>query len=612
MPPSVAPFEPATFLKTLTQRPGVYQMLGEEDEVLYVGKAKNLRKRVASYFRSSGLSVKTQALVSRIRNIHVTVTETEVEALILEQNLIKQERPPFNILLRDDKSYPYIFLSEGEPYPRLSFHRGLKRRKGRYFGPYPNTHVVRESLVFLQKTFRVRQCEDSFFRNRSRPCLQYQIKRCTAPCVGLVSEEDYRHDVHLTELFLEGKGDEVIRELERDMDAYAAELEFERAAEVRDRIVALRQLGAEQVIEAGQGNVDVLAAAVAGDIACVHLLFIRQGRILGSRGFYPKTALADDRQALLGEFISQLYLTSGSPGGLPREIIAEISADEASLLSDAISQALDSRVTVKTSVRGTRAKWLELAARTAEQNLASRLASRQTVANRLDALRDALGLDATPERIECFDISHSSGEATVASCVVWGPEGAIKSDYRRFNIEGVAAGDDYAAMAQALERRYKRLQQGEGKLPDVLLIDGGKGQLRMASEVLNNLGVQGVVLVGVAKGSTRKPGMETLLLATQDGERILHTDTPALHLIQQVRDEAHRFAITGHRQRRDKKRRESPLENIEGVGPKRRRELLRYFGGYGEVEKASVTDLMKVPGISRKVAEAIYSTLHNE
>ena len=606
------PFDAKSFLATLTQRPGVYQMLGESEQVLYVGKAKNLRKRVASYFRSSGLSPKTQALVGRIHNIQVTVTDTEVEALILEQNLIKQNRPPFNILLRDDKSYPYIFLSQGEPYPRIGFHRGLKRKKGRYFGPYPNANAVRESLVFLQKTFRVRQCEDSFFRNRSRPCLQYQIKRCTAPCVALVSEEDYSRDVHMTELFLAGKGDEVIRELEQDMDAYAAELSFERAAEVRDRIVALRQLQAEQVIEAGQGNVDVLAAAVAGDIACVHLLFIRQGRMLGSRGFYPKTPLADDPPALLGEFISQLYLTGGATGDLPREIIADIPVDEAPLLSDAISQAFGRRVAVKTSVRGTRAKWLELASRTAEQNLASRLASRQTVTNRLEALREALGLEAAPERIECFDISHSSGEATVASCVVWGAEGAIKSDYRRFNIDGVAAGDDYGAMAQALERRYRRLQQGEGALPDVLLIDGGVGQLRMASEVLNNLGVQGVILVGVAKGATRKPGMETLLLATADGERVLRTDTPALHLIQQIRDEAHRFAITGHRQRRDKKRRESPLENIEGVGPKRRRELLRYFGGYGEVEKASVTDLMKVPGISRKVAEAIYSALHNE
>ena len=605
-------FDVKSFLKNLTQRPGVYQMLGEDEKILYVGKAKNLRKRVVSYFRPTGLHPKTQALVGRIHSVQVTITATEVEALILEQNLIKQYRPPFNILLRDDKSYPYIFLSEGEAFPRLAFHRGVKRKKGRYFGPYPNSNVVRENMVFLQKTFKVRQCEDSFFRNRSRPCLQYQIKRCTGPCVGLVSEEEYRRDVQLTERVLDGKSDEVIRDLEKEMDRWAAELEFEKAAEQRDRIISLRQLQAEQVIEAGQGNVDVLAAAVSGDIACVQMLFIRQGRMLGSRSFYPKTPLTDDKPAMLGEFISQLYLGGGGISDLPREIVAEIPAEEAEVLAAAISQTLGRKVQVKTSVRGTRTKWLELAARTAEQNLTSRLTSRQTVVTRLESLRDSLGLAAIPERIECFDISHSSGEATVASCVVFGTEGAIKADYRRFNIEGVPAGDDYAAMGQALERRYKRLQKGEGKLPDILLIDGGKGQLRRAADVLNNLGVQGVILVGVAKGVTRKPGMETLLLATEDKERILRTESPALHLVQQIRDEAHRFAITGHRARRDKVRRESPLENIEGVGPKRRRELLRFFGGYSEVENASVTELMKVPGISRKVAEAIYSTLHNE
>ncbi|MAT49656.1 MAG: excinuclease ABC subunit C [Porticoccaceae bacterium] len=605
-------FDVKTFLKTLTQRPGVYQMLGEGDQVLYVGKAKNLRKRVSSYFRSSGLSHKTQALVSRIQQVQVTVTGTEVEALILEQNLIKEYRPPFNILLRDDKSYPYILLTEDEPYPRLAFHRGTKRKKGHYFGPYPNASTVRDSLVFLQKTFRVRQCEDSFFRNRSRPCLQYQIKRCTGPCVGLVSEEDYAHDVHLTRLFLEGKSDQVIRQLELEMDRCVADLEFEQAAEIRDQIIALRQLQSDQIIEAGQGNVDVLAAAVAGDLACVHMLFIRQGRMLGSRTFYPKTPLTEDKPAMLSEFISQLYLGGGGLSDLPREVIAEIPDDDAPVLSEAITQSLGRRVDVKTSVRSTRAKWLDLARRTAEQNLASRNASRQTITRRLESLRDSLGLEITPERIECFDISHSSGEATVASCVVFGPEGAIKSDYRRFNIEGITGGDDYAAMSQALERRYRRLKSGEGKLPDVLLIDGGKGQLRMASDVLNNLGVAGVILVGVAKGTTRKPGFETLFLAEDERERILRADSPALHLIQQIRDEAHRFAITGHRQRRDKKRRESPLEGIDGVGPKRRRELLRFFGGLGEVKKASVADLMKVPGISRKVAEAIYSELHNE
>lgn len=603
-----------TFLKSLTARPGVYQMLDDTGRVLYVGKAKNLRNRVSSYFRQSGLAPKTAALVGRIADIQVTVTTTEVEALLLEQNLIKELRPPYNILLRDDKSYPYVFLSDGEPYPRLAFHRGTKRKKGHYFGPYPGVNAVRESMVFLQKTFKVRQCADSFFRNRSRPCLQYQIKRCTGPCVDLISEEDYARDVRHTRLFLEGKSDRIIRELETDMDKASAGLDFEQAAEYRDRIVALRQIQSEQIIESGRGDVDVIAAAAGGGLACVHMLHIRQGRILGSRSFYPKVPLDDDSDentALLGEFISQYYLKGGGVSDRARELIVDISDHEAALLSEAISQVFERKLDIRTRVRGTRARWLELAVRAAEQNLGSRLASRQNIRRRLEALGEALEMEAAPERLECFDISHSSGEATVASCVVFGPEGAIKSDYRRFNIENVTAGDDYAATAQALRRRFTRLKEGEGKLPDVLLIDGGKGQLRQALDVFNDLGVLGVQVVGVAKGVTRKPGMETLLLATEDSEKELKLDSPVLHLVQQVRDEAHRFAITGHRQRRDKKRRESSLEGIEGVGPKRRRELLRYFGGLGEVKKASVEDLVKVPGISRKVAQTIYSTLHS-
>jgi len=605
-------FDAVTFLKTLTQRPGVYQMIGEKGEVLYVGKAKSLRKRVSSYFRKSGLAPKTRALVSRIHSVQVTVTGTEIEALILEQNLIKQYRPPYNVLLRDDKSYPYIFLSSGESYPRLSFHRGSKNKKGRYFGPYPSVNAVRDSLVFLQKTFRVRQCEDSFFRNRSRPCLQYQIKRCTGPCVGLVSEDDYQRDVRHTELFLEGKNDEIIRELEKAMDAASTALDFETAAELRDKIIALRQVQAEQIIESGQGDVDVVAAAVAGDQACVHMLYIRHGRMVGSRSFYLKVPLDETFGDLVGEFISQFYIGASGARQLPREILTQVDDLDTEVLEGAIRQTLGKKVEVKSRLRGTRAKWCELAQRTAEQNLAGRLASKQSILNRLEALRDTLGLDQTPERIECFDISHSSGEATVASCVVFGVEGPIKSDYRRFNIEGIQAGDDYAAMEQAINRRFTRLKKGEGLLPDILLIDGGKGQMRKAQEILAELGIVGVQLVGVAKGVTRKAGLETLFLATEKGEEILRPQPAALHLIQQIRDEAHRFAITGHRQRRDKKRRESVLETIPGVGPKRRRDLLRHFGGHAEVARAGVRELMKVPGISRKVAETIYSALHNE
>lgn len=606
-------FDASRFLKTLTQRPGVYQMTGAEGRVLYVGKARNLRKRVASYFRDSGLSPKTRALVSRIEGVQVTVTDTEVEALILEQNLIKQYRPPYNVLLRDDKSYPYIFLSSGERFPRLAFHRGTKRKKGRYFGPYPSVAAVRESMTFLQKTFRVRQCEDSFFRNRSRPCLQYQIQRCTGPCVNLVSEEEYARDVRHTELFLEGKSDQIVRELEREMDRASEALDFEKAAVLRDRIIALRQVQSEQIIESGQGNVDVVAAATDGDVACVHVLFVRHGRMEGSRSYYPRVPLDQSQADVLKDFVSQFYLGSSGVHQPPREILTDMEREDARVLSEALTDALGKRVDVKTRVRGTRARWCELARRAAEQNLAGRQASRQTVLKRLELLRDALGMDQTPERVECFDISHSSGEATVASCVVFGPEGPIKSDYRRFNIEGIEPGDDYAAMEQALHRRYTRLRNGEGRTPDVLLIDGGKGQLGKASDILMELGIVGIALVGVAKGPGRKPGMETLFLAGDDDRPSeLRAETPALHLIQQVRDEAHRFAITGHRQRRDKKRRESPLESIEGVGPKRRRELLRFFGGLGEVQKASVAELTRVPGISRKVAETIYSALHNE
>lgn len=605
-------FDAKSFLKTLTQRPGVYQMLGEGDEVLYVGKAKNLRKRVASYFRKGGLTTKTQALVSRIHSVQVTVTDTEIEALILEQNLIKQNRPTYNILLRDDKSYPYIHLTVGETYPRLGFHRGIKNKAGRYFGPYPSVGVVRESLVFLQKTFRVRQCEDSFFRNRSRPCLQYQIKRCTGPCVGLVSPEDYQRDVRHTELFLEGKSDQIVRESEVAMDAAAAALDFENAALLRDRIIALRQMQAEQIIESGQGDVDVAAAAIAGELACVHMLFIRQGRMVGSRSYYPKTPLAESPATVLSEFLSQFYLGGGEQRQLPREVLVSIGDAEARLLSQAMTKSLGRRIDIRNRLRATRARWRELAQRTAEQNLAARLASKQTVLKRLASFGDALGLGQPPERLECFDISHSSGEATVASCVVFGPEGPMKSDYRRFNIEGVTPGDDYGAMSQALGRRFSRIKSGEGQLPDVLLIDGGKGQLRQAKDVLGELGIVGVALVGVAKGVDRKPGLETLYLVDDSGgETLLRVDASTLHLIQQIRDEAHRFAITGHRQRRDRRRRESPLEAIAGVGPKRRRQLLQFFGGIAEVRKASMTELMKVPGISRKVAETIYSTLHS-
>ena len=606
-------FDHQSFLKSLTQRPGIYQMLDGDGEVLYVGKAKNLKNRVSSYFRSTGLTTKTAALVKRIISIDVTVTETETEALILEHNLIKQYRPPFNILMRDDKSYPYIFLSDKDRWPRLSFHRGPKKGKGTYFGPFPSVHAVRESMGFLQKTFKVRQCEDVFFKNRSRPCLQYQIKRCTAPCVEFVTPDDYATDVNLTRLYLDGKADKILQQLEGEMETAATDLKFEKAAEHRDQIAVLRQVQAQQMIEKGSGTIDIVAGAVSNGQACVHMLYVRQGRILGSRSYYPKTPLAEEVSDLLEEFLPQLYLDGGGRPDLPKEILVNTQFEGAQVLTDALSQRIGRNIEIRDSVRGFRAKWLELAQRTAEQNLAGKLASKQTLQQRFESLRDTLGLESTPERLECFDISHSSGEAVVASCVVFdNNSGALKSDYRRFNIDNITAGDDYAAMEQAIRRQYTRLMKGEGKLPDILLIDGGKGQIGVAKSVLSDLGVVGVMTIGVAKGTTRKPGMETLILADQNNKVVARPQQPALHLIQQIRDEAHRFAITGHKARRDKKRCVSSLEGIPGVGATRRRDLLKHFGGVGEVKKASVADLMKVDNINKKVAEAIYGALYND
>jgi len=609
---SIMAFDHQSFLKSLTQRPGIYQMLDGEGQVLYVGKAKNLKNRVTSYFRKTGLTAKTAALVKRIVQIDVTVTETETEALILEHNLIKQYRPPFNILMRDDKSYPYIFISDRDQWPRLSFHRGPKKAKGTYFGPFPSVHAVRESMSFLQKVFRVRQCEDVFFKNRSRPCLQYQIKRCSAPCVGFVKPDDYAEDVNLTRLYLDGKAEKILQQLERDMDKSSIELEFEKAGEYRDQISALRQVQAQQMIEKGRGTIDVVAGAVTNGQACVHMLYVRQGRILGSRSYYPKAPLAEKVSELLDEFLPHLYLDGAGRPDLPKEILVNASLEGAEVLTDALKERIGRNIEIRDSVRGFRAKWIELAQRTAEQNLAGKLASKQTLQQRFESLRETIGLDEVPERLECFDISHSSGEAVVASCVVFDSSGALKSDYRRFNIENITGGDDYAAMEQAIRRRYTRLMKGEGKLPDILLIDGGKGQIGVAKSVLADLGVVGVVVLGVAKGTTRKPGMETLILADQDNKVIARPQQAALHLIQQIRDEAHRFAITGHKQRRDKKRRTSALEGIPGVGPTRRRDLLKHFGGIIEVKKASVADLMKVENINKKVAEAIYGALYND
>ena len=579
-------------------------------KLLYVGKAKNLKKRLASYFRQHGLAPKTAALVARIAQIETTITANETEALLLEQTLIKEWRPPYNILLRDDKSYPYVFLSDGD-YPRLSIHRGAKKAKGRYFGPYPSAGAIRESLNLLQKAFLVRQCEDSFYKNRTRPCLQYQIKRCKAPCVGLVEPTEYAEDVRHSVMFLEGRSNALSDELSAGMQAAAMNLEFERAAALRDQISLLRRVQDQQSMEGGTGDVDVVAAMVNPGGACVHLISVRGGRVLGSKNFFPQVAIEEEGSSVLLAFLEQYYLSS-QERELPSELIVNAQHDDFATLIDGLEALRGKTLSISYRVRGTRARWQQLAVTNAEQALMARLANRQHVAARFDALAQALELDEVPQRLECFDISHSSGEATVASCVVFGPEGPIKSDYRRYNIEGITPGDDYAAMHQALTRRFSKIKDGEGKLPDILLVDGGKGQLAMAREVLEELAVPELILLGVAKGTTRKPGLETLFLNDAAHEFTLPGTSPALHLIQQIRDESHRFAITGHRARRGKARRTSTLEDVAGVGPKRRRELLNHFGGLQELSRASIDEIGKAPGISKKLAESIYAALHSE
>lgn len=603
-------FDSSVFLETCSVRPGVYRMLDLAGRLLYVGKANNLKKRLASYFRKSGLAPKTAALVARIARIETTITANETEALLLEQTLIKEWRPPYNILLRDDKSYPYVFLSDGE-FPRLSLHRGTKKAKGRYFGPYPSAGAIRESLQLLQKTFQVRQCEDSYFVNRTRPCLQYQIKRCKGPCVGLVQADEYAEDVRRSVLFLEGRSNQLSGELVEAMEQASAQLDFERAAVLRDQAALLRRVQDQQSMEGGSGDVDIVAARINPGGACVHLVTVRAGRVLGSKNYFPQVGIEEDVAGVMLAFLAQYYL-GNQERELPAELIVNVQHEDFPVLLQALQTARGRQLSISCKVRGNRARWQQLAVTNAEQALNARLADRQHLAARFEALAEALRLEEIPQRLECFDISHSSGEATVASCVVFGPEGALKSDYRRYNIEGVTAGDDYAAMHQALTRRFSKLSEGEGKLPDILLVDGGKGQLAMARDVLEELSVPDLLLLGIAKGVTRKPGFELLYLNEAANEFTLPADSPALHLIQQVRDEAHRFAITGHRARRGKARRTSSLEEVPGVGPKRRRELLRHFGGLQELSRASVEEIAKAPGISKKLADLIYTVLHSE
>jgi len=603
---AAGPFDAKAFLKSLPGHPGVYRMLNAQGEVLYVGKARHLKKRVSSYFRSSGMSDKTQALMNQMRAMEYTVTNTETEALILEFHLIQEHKPRYNILLRDDKSYPYLHLSK-EDFPRLSLHRGPQRAAGRYFGPYPSAWAVRDSLNLLQKLFRVRQCEDSFFRGRSRPCLQYQIKRCTAPCVGLIDKAAYQRDVHDTVLFLEGRSSQVIDDWVARMEQAAAALDYEQAASYRDQIANLRRVQERQYVSGERGDLDIVACVARNGVGCVQVFFIRAGRNLGNKTYFPEGSDMDTAETLTA-FLTQYYLSRE----VPAEILVNQPPEDADLLAQVLSEQVKRTILLTHKVRGERARWLALAVTNAEQALDARLASKAGIAQRLLALQEALQQDELPSRMECFDISHTLGEATVASCVVFDGEGPCKSDYRRFNIEGIEPGDDYGAMRQALTRRYTRLKQGEARLPDILFIDGGRGQLSTAHQVLDELQIGDITLVGIAKGEGRKPGLERLFLPGRDTPLILPAHSPALHLIQQIRDEAHRFAITAHRQRRGKARTTSVLEGIAGMGPKRRQQLLKQFGGLREVARAGVEDLTKVKGISKQLAQLIYDALHSE
>src|SRR5262245_30149140 len=600
-------FDPKPFLANLSQRPGVYRMIAADGEVLYVGKARNLKNRVSTYFAgSTAHATQTMAMVAQIASIEVTATASETEALLLEYNLIMRHRPRYNVTLRDDKSFPYLYITTEQDYPRISFYRGSRKLPGRFFGPYPNARATRETVLLLQKLFLLRPCSDTFFANRSRPCLQYQIKRCSGPCVGLISVQNYKQDVEDAIKVLEGRGAELIDDLARRMEEAAQQLEFERAARLRDQISGIKAIHSTQSVTRNvTEDIDAVALVSHGSDHCVSIVFVRGGRNLGSSNFFPRAGLAEAGELLSG-FLAQYYLGREAPG----EILISQPIEDADLLETTLSERLERSVQIRSGVRGVRARWLEMARTNAELGLNMRRATEATTAEQLQSVAEVFGLSAPPKRMECFDVSHTMGERTVASCVVFGPEGPLKSDYRRFNIEGLAPGDDYGALRQALSRRYARIKKGEAPLPDLLLIDGGPGQLAEAVAVLQELEIDGVCVAGVAKGADRRPGQERLFLAGEEQPHILPPDSPGLHLIQRIRDEAHRFAITGHRQRRAKARTHSVLETVPGLGPRKRRELLRQFGGLQGVTRAGVDDLAKVHGIGRKLAQSIYDTLH--
>lgn len=603
---SDAPFDPKPFLSQLTMSPGVYRMLDDEGEILYVGKAKNLKKRVSSYFLRASGDVKTEAMLDQVANVEVTLTHTEDEALLLESTLIKQHRPRYNIVLRDDKSYPYLYISTEQQFPRVAYHRGARKRPGRFFGPYPNASAVRNTQNTLHKLFRLRNCKDTFFENRTRPCLQYQIKRCTAPCVGYVSADEYARDVADSIDMLEGRNEKLVDRLSNEMEAAAAKLEFEYAARIREKISAVRRLQEQSQTLGKTGDFDIICGAISAGMAAIVLVSIRGGINLGHLSFYPRLPKGADEAELISAFIGQYYLERKAP----MELLVHPSPTDAEWLQESLAARAERRVLIKSQVRGRRADWLKSAKATLKQALDSKLATRAGVETRLNALQSALALSAPPMRMECFDISHTAGERAVASCVVFEAGAAKKSAYRRFNIDNIEPGDDYAAMEQAVTRHFKRLLKGESPMPDLLLIDGGKGQLGVVSAALESLGISDQTMLGVAKGIERKAGREQLFLPGRKHPLILPPESPGLHLIQQIRDEAHRFAVAGHRGRRQKARSGSALDQIEGLGPMRRKSLLRAFGGARQVARAGVRDLTRIDGINTDLAQRIYDHFH--
>ena len=605
----VTPFDYEGFLKHLTEQPGVYRMYDIKGAVIYVGKAKNLKKRVSSYFRKTVDNAKTQTLVKNIHNMDVTVVSSETEAFLLENNYIKKYRPRYNVVLRDDKSYPFIFISDHE-HPRLSFHRGPKKRKGEYFGPYPSAWSVRESLRSMQRIFPVRQCEDSYYRARSRPCLQYQMKRCSAPCVeGIVSDEEYSEQVKLAKLFLKGKNAQVISTLVTRMEGASESLNFEAAARYRDQISALRKVQEQQFVAGTQQELDVFGFSFRNGIACIFGIFIRDNQVLGSKSFFPKIPRDSSSEEVFESFILQFYLAGNKL--IPKQIVLPIKFNDMASVEKVLSKEANYKVHFYEGARDEKRKYLEIANKNAENSLETQQNQQKSIFARFTDLEKTLELDSPIKRMECFDISHTSGQQTVASCVVFDRSGPLKSDYRTFNIDGITPGDDYAAMAQALKRRYKSPSQ-DAKLPDLLLIDGGKGQLSQAESHFKDWpDDKKPLMLGVAKGTTRKPGLETLILAYSHDTIAVESDSPGLHLVQHIRDESHRFAISGHRARRQKVKNTSPLQEIPGIGPKKRQALLKYTGGLHGLKKASKNEISKVPGISPELADMIYDYLHS-